>query len=82
MASARVDFEDDLPPLDGEAVAAELQAVRTALLELVADGERGQLLREGLKVAIVGRPLSLIHISEPTRQEAISYAVFCLKKKI
>ena len=23
--------------------------------------------------------LSLIHISEPTRQEAISYAVFCLK---
>ena len=24
--------------------------------------------------------LSLIHISEPTRQEAISYAVFCLKK--
>ena len=26
--------------------------------------------------------LSLIHISEPTRQEAISYAVFCLKKKI
>ena len=30
----------------------------------------------------VGEPLSLIHISEPTRQEAISYAVFCLKKKI
>ena len=27
------------------------------------------------------RRLSLIHISEPTRQEAISYAVFCLKKK-
>ena len=27
------------------------------------------------------RPLSLIHISEPTRQAEISYAVFCLKKK-
>ena len=26
-------------------------------------------------------PLSLIHISEPTRRYAISYAVFCLKKK-
>ena len=26
--------------------------------------------------------LSLIHISEPTRQAEISYAVFCLKKKI
>ena len=27
------------------------------------------------------RNLSLIHISEPTRQAEISYAVFCLKKK-
>eukprot|EP00658_Telonema_sp_P-2_P052695 TRINITY_DN4094_c0_g1_i2.p2 TRINITY_DN4094_c0_g1~~TRINITY_DN4094_c0_g1_i2.p2 ORF type:complete len:100 (-),score=15.12 TRINITY_DN4094_c0_g1_i2:47-346(-) len=27
------------------------------------------------------RPLSLIHISEPTRLLSISYAVFCLKKK-
>ena len=26
------------------------------------------------------RELSLIHISEPTRQTSISYAVFCLKK--
>ena len=29
-----------------------------------------------------GRILSLIHISEPTRLLSISYAVFCLKKKI
>src|SRR5665213_4366765 len=28
-----------------------------------------------------GYYLSLIHISEPTRQAEISYAVFCLKKK-
>ena len=28
-----------------------------------------------------GLDLSLIHISEPTRPERISYAVFCLKKK-
>jgi tRNA modification GTPase len=53
---ARVDFEEDLPPLDGDAVAAELLAVREALEQLVADGERGQLLRDGLRVAIVGRP--------------------------
>jgi len=53
---ARVDFEEDLPPLDGDAVAEELSAVRRALEQLVADAERGQLLREGLKVAIVGRP--------------------------
>src|SRR5678810_633525 len=29
---------------------------------------------------VVCRALSLIHISEPTRQAEISYAVFCLKK--
>src|SRR5674476_309865 len=34
-----------------------------------------QTLQAGLS------PLSLIHISEPTRQAEISYAVFCLKKK-
>ena len=53
---ARVDFEEDLPPLDGGAVQAELLAVQGELLQLVADGQRGQLLRDGLKVAIVGRP--------------------------
>ena len=52
---ARVDFEEDLPPLDGDAVAAELNVVRCELEALVADGERGQLLRDGLRVAIVGR---------------------------
>ena len=30
---------------------------------------------------IAGYYLSLIHISEPTRLQLISYAVFCLKKK-
>ena len=29
---------------------------------------------------VTGPDLSLIHISEPTRQKLISYAVFCLKK--
>ncbi|NDF62167.1 MAG: tRNA uridine-5-carboxymethylaminomethyl(34) synthesis GTPase MnmE [Synechococcaceae bacterium WBB_3_034] len=53
---ARVDFEDDLPPLDGVAVAEALGAVQAELQALVRDGERGQLLREGLRVAIVGRP--------------------------
>ena len=53
---ARVDFEEDLPPLDGEALLRELLAVRQALLELVADGERGDALRSGLRVALVGRP--------------------------
>ena len=53
---ARVDFEEDLPPLDGDAVLSALQAIRQELLDLVADGERGDALRRGLRVALVGRP--------------------------
>ena len=37
--------------------------------------------RDGAEDAHVRVPLSLIHISEPTRLGMISYAVFCLKKK-
>lgn len=53
---ARVDFEEDLPPLDGMQVRAELEAVRGELERLVAESRQGELLREGLRVAIVGRP--------------------------
>lgn len=53
---ARVDFEEDLPPLDGAAVVAELAAVRVELEALVAEGQQGERLSEGLRVAIVGRP--------------------------
>src|SRR5674476_596118 len=39
--------------------------------------------KEGIPLVRAGERilLSLIHISEPTRQAEISYAVFCLKKK-
>src|SRR5678810_1318663 len=40
-----------------------------------------QSFADGLKVFLKETILSLIHISEPTRQAEISYAVFCLKKK-
>ena len=46
---------------------------------------RAMLRAVGFGDSDFGKPilgLSLIHISEPTRQEAISYAVFCLKKKM
>ena len=39
---------------------------------------RGEL---GRRLQMRRAPLSLIHISEPTRHLRISYAVFCLKKK-
>ncbi|MFQ6538395.1 MULTISPECIES: tRNA uridine-5-carboxymethylaminomethyl(34) synthesis GTPase MnmE [Aphanothece] len=53
---ARVDFEEDLPPLDSAALVAALTAVRRELEQLVAEARQGALLREGLRVAIVGRP--------------------------
>ncbi|MFN7677054.1 MAG: tRNA uridine-5-carboxymethylaminomethyl(34) synthesis GTPase MnmE, partial [Cyanobacteriota bacterium] len=53
---ARLDFEDDLPPLDGSAVIQALQRHREALERLVAEASQGELLREGPRVAIVGRP--------------------------
>ena len=53
---ARVDFEDDLPRLDADALLVELQRVRHELLQLVQDGKRGDAVRTGLRVALVGRP--------------------------
>ncbi|MCT0229736.1 tRNA uridine-5-carboxymethylaminomethyl(34) synthesis GTPase MnmE [Synechococcus sp. CS-1324] len=53
---ARVDFEENLPPLAGSAVVAALEAVKEELEQLVAEAGQGLLLRAGLKVAIVGRP--------------------------
>ena len=53
---ARLDFEEDLPPLQPEAVIQGLQGVRAELDDLVREADQGQRLREGLRVAIVGRP--------------------------
>ena len=53
---ARIDFEDDLPPLDEGAVRQTLQAVLAEVTTLLATAEQGERLRTGLKVAIVGRP--------------------------
>ena len=53
---ARIDFEDDLPPLDEPAVRSQLAAVLAEVERILATAESGELLRTGLKVAIVGRP--------------------------
>ncbi|MGY2880256.1 tRNA uridine-5-carboxymethylaminomethyl(34) synthesis GTPase MnmE [Thermostichus sp. OS-CIW-28] len=53
---ARIDFEEDLPPLDVAAWQARLQAIQAQMQALLATAERRQLLRTGVKVAIVGRP--------------------------
>jgi tRNA modification GTPase len=53
---ARIDFEDDLPPLDEDWVKVQLAEVLTTVEQILATVDRGELLRTGLKVAIVGRP--------------------------
>lgn len=53
---ARIDFEDDLPPLDEVAVQQQLDNVLTETTNILATADQGELLRTGLKVAIVGRP--------------------------
>ena len=53
---ARIDFEDDLPPLDEAEIQAQFRHVLTEVTRILATADRGELLRTGLKVAIVGRP--------------------------
>ncbi|PSB22653.1 tRNA uridine-5-carboxymethylaminomethyl(34) synthesis GTPase MnmE [filamentous cyanobacterium CCP2] len=53
---ARIDFEDDLPPLDEDWVKGQLAQVLAEVEQILSTADRGALLRTGLKVAIVGRP--------------------------
>ena len=53
---ARIDFEEDLPPLDEVAAIKTLQTITAELTQILATADRGELLRRGVKIAIVGRP--------------------------
>ncbi|XWK87388.1 MAG: tRNA uridine-5-carboxymethylaminomethyl(34) synthesis GTPase MnmE [Phormidium sp.] len=53
---ARIDFEEDLPPLNEENVQAQIAEVTTKVQQILATADRGELLRTGIKVAIVGCP--------------------------
>lgn len=53
---ARVDFEEDLPPLNESEIIGQIHQVLEELSQFLATADKGELLRTGLKVAIVGRP--------------------------
>lgn len=53
---ARIDFADDLPPLDEDAVQSRLQQILAEVTQILSTAHQGELLRTGLKVAIIGRP--------------------------
>src|SRR5678809_1768932 len=65
-------IQTDYPP-PGTAIVTLRQ---NSTVQAIADAGSGSFITWD-----TAEYLSLIHISEPTRQAEISYAVFCLKKK-
>ena len=53
---ARIDFADDLPPLDETDVGQQLASILAEIGQVLATAHQGELLRAGLKVAIIGQP--------------------------
>jgi len=54
---AYVDFpEEDLPPEDQNRVIADIEALRQSVSKLLSTNHYGNILREGIKVAILGEP--------------------------
>ena len=87
-----IDDQDNLAVLPIEVKSGKDYTTHSALDKLIANKDyrvnKGYVLSNQREVSkkgeIIYLPiyyLSLIHISEPTRQAEISYAVFCLKKK-
>jgi tRNA modification GTPase len=53
---ASVDFSEEIGDVDTQAVLLAVQGVSTRIQNLIEQGERGRLVREGLRIAIVGPP--------------------------
>ncbi len=53
---AHIDFAEDLPPLDQTAVRQQVLQVLQDCQQILNTSNQGQLLRDGIKVAIIGRP--------------------------
>ncbi len=54
---ASIDFpEEEVPPPDPVELAAFITEARNTVADLLAGADRGRVLRDGLRVAIVGRP--------------------------
>ena len=53
---ARIDFEDELPPLNSRVILSNINLVRDKLFQLILDAKQGNLIRNGLQVALIGLP--------------------------
>ena len=72
---------EDLMPILGIGRNTAYELVRSGQIKGLRIGKQIRIPKEEVKRFLSESDLSLIHISEPTRQAEISYAVFCLKKK-
>src|SRR5678810_1262640 len=87
LEKAKVDWEEESKhkrfPIDEEAIAEVVSMMTGIPVKRMVQAETEKLRRmsDEMRGMVIGQDLSLIHISEPTRQAEISYAVFCLKKK-
>lgn len=53
---ARLDFDEDLPPLDQQQLRDDIEGLQASIEAALRTAKGGNLLRRGLQVAIVGRP--------------------------
>jgi tRNA modification GTPase len=53
---AQIDFADDLPAMDVPGICGQIDRLSQTLKTILATADRGELLRTGLKIAIVGHP--------------------------
>ena len=53
---ARIDFDDEVPPVDTDQLSVAVSDVQQAVEDALATARRGRVLRGGVQVAIVGRP--------------------------
>ena len=56
QVEATIDFSEEIGELDRDAFATQLSELQTQLEQLLMRARSGRLLREGVRVAIVGRP--------------------------
>ncbi len=53
---ARIDFEEDLPTLNSKILLDDLMLIHNQLSQLISNAEQGCLIRNGLKIALIGSP--------------------------
>ena len=56
LVEASIDFPEDDTLMDSQSVLDEMEKTREKVVKLIEDGSRGRLMREGITVAIVGKP--------------------------